>query len=318
MSEQNVNQTPVQQNVTQNAAALKRFQEETTEHVLERIKFMQDAGAIKLPANYAAGNAIKLGWLYLMEVVDKNNKPAVDVCTKESICNAFLKMAIKGLSVAKKQCYFIVRGTKLCLDEDYRGNLMIAKRDTEIADVNPQVIYEEDSFVYTVDENGLYQLVKHETSLTNINIDKITGAYAVVINKDGSKRLEVMTMAQIRNAWLQGGAGGKSGAHTKFTDQMCKKTVSNRACKVAIGSSDDAGIMDDVDEDTEMSDSATMERVQANKAFTDAQVQDVQFETVVVQETPQTAKQPAKQQTTTPKVTPTPAEGSMNQADCPL
>lgn len=305
------NQEVAQQNIAQNAVALKRFQEETTEQVLERIKFMQEAGAIKLPANYAAGNAIKLGWLYLMEVTDKNGKPAVEVCTKESICNAFLKMAIKGLSVAKKQCYFIVRGAKLCLDEDYRGNLMIAKRDTEIADVNPQVIYEGDTFVYTVDENGLYQLVKHETSLNNINIDKITGAYAVVVNKDGSKRLEVMTMAQIRNAWGQGAAGGKSGAHTKFTDQMCKKTVSNRACKVAIGSSDDTAIMDDDDDDNNnevLSNTALEERTKANKELQKGDVMDVQFETVVE------SAQPEKKDGNV-EAAPT---GEEQQPECPL
>ena len=298
-----------QQTLTQNATALKKFQEETTEQVLERIKFMQDAGAIKLPANYAAGNAIKLGWLYLMEVKDKNSKPAVEVCTKESICNAFLKMAIQGLSVAKKQCYFIVRGDKLCLDADYRGNLMIAKRDTEIADVNPQIIYEGDTFVYTVDESGLYQLVKHETSLANINIDKITGAYAVVINKDGSKRLEIMTMAQIRNAWGQGAAGGKSGAHIKFSDQMCKKTVSNRACKVAIGSSDDAAIMDDGDDDGEVLPTVELEeRKKAIKERAKGDVQEVDFETVV--ESPQ---EPAQQESPA-----APAGDEMPKEDCPL
>ncbi|MDH6308068.1 recombination protein RecT [Dysgonomonas sp. PFB1-18] len=301
-----------QQTLTQNAVALKKFQEETTEQVLAKITLMQEAGAIKLPANYSAGNAVKLGWLYLMDVKDRNNKPAVEVCTRESICNTFFKMVIKGLSVAKKQCYFIVYGNQLTLQEDYRGNLMIAKRDTPIADVNPQVIYEGDNFVYTVDENGLYQLVKHETKLENINIDKITGAYAVVINKDGSKRLEIMTIAQIRNSWTQGAAGGKSGAHVKFTDQMCKKTVINRACKIEIGSSDDSAIMGDDDDVDAVLDIPVEERKSAlEQGTTIVDATDITYEEV--KETPEatpTAEAPQPEQT---------AKGTKGtQKDCPI
>lgn len=225
--------------LSQSAVALKRFQEETADMVLTRVNAMTEAGELVLPANYHAGNAVKLAWLYLQTVTDKNSRPAVDVCTKESICNCFLEMIIKGLNVAKKQCYFIVTGNQLSFWEDYRGKLMRAKRDTEIADVHPQVIYEGDKFAYSVDENGQYQLESHETNLSNIDINKIVGAYAVVVMKDGSRHIEVMTMPQIRKSWEQGAAKGQSGAHKNFTDQMCKKTVIARACKVELGASED-------------------------------------------------------------------------------
>lgn len=241
--EQPTNTTQAAQPVTvptsQSAVALKRFQEETADMVLTRVEAMTDAGELVLPANYHAGNAVKLAWLYLQTVTDKNGRPAVDVCTRENICNCFLEMVIKGLSVGKKQCYFIVTGNQLSFWEDYRGKLMRTKRDTDIADVNAQVIYEGDKFAYSVDENGHYQLVSHETNLSNININKIVGAYAVVIKDDGSRYIEVMTMEQIRNSWMQGAAKGNSGAHTKFTDQMAKKTVMSRACKIALGGSED-------------------------------------------------------------------------------
>ncbi len=42
-------------------------------------------------------------------------------------------------------------------------------------------------------------------------------------------------MDQIRKSWQQGAAKGNSGAHNNFTDQMCKKTVISRACKIALG-----------------------------------------------------------------------------------
>lgn len=258
-SKEQAAQQPTQVAVSANAVALKRFQEETANNVLDRVNAMQETGGLVLPQNYHAGNAVRLAWLYLQTVKDRNDRPAVDVCTKESICNCFLEMIIKGLSVAKKQCYFIVTGNQLSFWEDYRGKFMRAKRDTEIATVNAQVVYEGDEFVYTVDENGLYQLVKHETKMENINIEKITGAYAVVINKDGSKHLEIMTMAMIRSSWQQGAARGNSGAHTKFTDQMCKKTVISRACKVALGSAEDEELAPDA---------AASERTLANTSST--------------------------------------------------
>ena len=56
-------------------------------------------------------------------------------------------------------------------------------------------------------------------------------------------------MSQIKAAWAQGAAKGNSPAHTKFPDQMAKKTVINRACKLLIRASDDAALF--INDDTE-------------------------------------------------------------------
>ncbi len=229
---------------SQNNTLMKRMQEETVTSVLDRVTAMQDAGELVLPTDYHAGNALKSAWLYLQTVADKNGTKAIDKCTKESICNCLLEMVIKG-EHPKQHCYFIPCGNSLEFWERYTGKLMRAKRDTEIAQVNAQVIYEKDVFTYTVDENGQYQFVSHQTDMANIDIAKIRGAYAVVINKDGSRHLEVMTLDQIRKAWGQGAARGNSGAHVNFTDQMAKKTIISRACKIALDSTTDGDQDDD-------------------------------------------------------------------------
>jgi recombination protein RecT len=223
---------------SQNNTAIKRMEEETVKHILERVDAMQTSGEIRLPEGYNAGNALKSAWLYLQTVANRTGQKAIDVCTKTSICNCLLEMAIRG-EYPMKHCYFIMCGKELTFWEKYTGKYMRAKRDTEIAKVNPQVIYQGDNFVYTVDDEGQYQLVKHETSIKNIDIEKIVGAYAVVINKDGSRHIEVMTENQIRKSWQQGAANGKSPAHANFTDQMAKKTVISRACKIALESAFD-------------------------------------------------------------------------------
>lgn len=223
---------------SQNATAIRRAGENITTQVLERVAAKQKAGELVLPKGYEAGNALNSAWLYLQTIETKTHQKAIDVCTKNSIANALLQMVIKGEHCGT-HCYFIPCGNSLEFWERYTGKLMRAKRDTNIQSVHAQVIYDGDNFVYTVDENGDYQLVKHETSIENMDINKIKGAYAVVVNKDGSRHLEIMTMDMIRKAWGQGAARGNSGAHTNFTDQMCKKTIISRACKVVLDSTSD-------------------------------------------------------------------------------
>mgnify|MGYP002515665766 CR=1 FL=1 len=229
---------------SQNATALKRMQEETTQQILDRVNGWQETGELVLPKGYHVGNAIKMAWLYLQTVENIKHEKAIDVCTRDSICNSLLNMVIHG-EYPQKHCYFIVYGNRLEWNERYLGKLMRARRDTEIEKVNAQVIYEGDEFVYTIDENGQKQLVKHVPNLANIDNTKILAAYAVVISKDGTRHIEVMTMEQIRKAWEQGATKGKSGAHTNFTDQMCMKTVIQRACKIALDSTADPADSDD-------------------------------------------------------------------------
>ena len=232
------NQVVETQLVTQNKTAIKKIGDDIATTVLDRVKELQEGGQLILPDDYKAGNALKSAWLYLQTIETRDKKRALDACTKDSIANCLLEMVVRG-EHPMQHCYFIPTGNQLTFWERYTGKLMRAKRDTDIASVNAQVVYEKDNFVYTVDNDGLLQLVKHETSLANIDNSKIVGAYAVVVRKDGSKRLEVMTMDMIRKAWEQGSMKGGSGAHRNFTDQMVKKTVIARACKIALDSTED-------------------------------------------------------------------------------
>lgn len=269
-------QQPQTQLTSQNATALKRMQEETTQQIMERVTGWQETGEVVLPKGYHVGNAIKLAWLYLQTVENLQHQKAIDYCTKDSICNALLNMVING-EYPQKHCYFIMYGNRLEWQERYLGKLMRAKRDTEIGKVNAQVIYEGDEFVYTIDENGEKQLVKHVPNLANIDNTKILAAYAVVINKDGTRHIEVMTRTQIQKAWEQGAIKGKSGAHTNFTDQMCMKTVIQRACKIALDSTADPGD----DDDPNHYDEATAEREAAQgRQAIDAEAVEVKDEQV--------------------------------------
>lgn len=214
------------------------------DNVLSRIKDLQGAGDIALPTNYSCENALKSAFLILSETVDRDRKPVLQSCSKESICNALLDMAIQGLSPAKKQCYFIPYNGKLQLSKSYLGNIASTKRLKGVKNVFANCIYEKDEFEYKLNlETGLKVITKHEQSFENIDINKIKGAYAVIVMEDGDNYIEIMNMNQIKNSWNQGAAKGKSGAHANFTDEMAKKTVINRACKIFVSTSDDSDLL---------------------------------------------------------------------------
>ena len=188
-------------------------------------------------------------YLTLKETTDKNGKPLLETCSQISIANSLMDMATLGLSVQKKQGYFIAYGGKCQFQRSYFGNITIARR-FGLKDIHAEVIYEGDNFVYHI-EDGNKVLDKHEQSIMNIDNDKIIGAYAVVIMQDGTKMLEVMNMKQIKQSWQQGyGYKEGSGTHSKFADQMAKKTVINRALKQIINTHGDVFVQE-ADEHTE-------------------------------------------------------------------
>lgn len=293
---------------SQNNKALKEMQDTTVNAVMKQVEELQQTGGLVLPKDYNVGNALKSAWIYLQTIETRTKQKAIDVCTKLSICNCLLEMVIRGQH-PKKHCYFIACGNSLEYWERYTGKLLRAKRDTNIQEVVAQVIYEGDNFVYGVDKNGYYQLIKHETAIENINPDKIKAAYAVVIYKDGNKHLEVMTMDQIRKSWQQGAARGTSGAHQNFTDQMCKKTVIARACKIELDSATDG-------EEEELS----MTPPNGAEAIRDAAQQQI---TVQANETPQLEHKPQEtidfsESAVYEPVTDTPQPENKSERKCPI
>jgi len=215
-----------------------------TQKVQKSVMSMEEKGELNLPDDYSASNALKSAFLQLQETVDKNKKPALDVATQPSIYNALLEMVTLGLTPAKDQGYFIVRGNQLTFQRSYFGNMALAKRLAGAVDVVAQVIFEDDKFTYDI-KGGRLVNIKHEQEWQNRS-GKITGAYATLSFDDGRPDwTEVMTMDQIKQAWGQGYTYKEDknyGTHHDFEEEMCKKTVINRATKKYIKSSSDANL----------------------------------------------------------------------------
>lgn len=228
------------------------LKKDIAEQVIKRVETFKETGELKLPPDYSPENAIRSAMLVLSEAKDKNDKNVLEVCTKESISEALLKMVVWGLSPLKNQCYFIAYGNKLACVPDYSGNIIMAKRYAGLKYITANVVLDGDEFEFEIDTcTGRKKIVKHKQTLQALEKNIVKGAYAIIELSDGSTDCEVMSLSQIKAAWNQGAAKGAAPAHKNFPDQMAKKTVINRACKLLIRSSSDATLFsDDIDNET--------------------------------------------------------------------
>lgn len=224
---------------------------------------------IDLPKDYSVGNALKAAWLILQETKTKDDKLALEVCTKDSIANSMLDLVVQGLNPIKNQVYFIAYGKTLTAQRSYFGSMAVAKMvQPLIDDFAYAVVYEGDSFKYGI-TNGRKNVLLHEQELGNVDKKKIIGAYAIALNKAGDPlRSEIMTMEEIKQAWKQSkmnpvtdnGTVKTGSTHEKFAADMAMKTVINKLCKAIINaSSDKAILLERINRAEDLSDRAAVE-----------------------------------------------------------
>jgi recombination protein RecT len=227
--------------------------EDIVDKVALRVNELVDGGQLRLPDNYSPENALHAAWLKLQSVETKDGKLAIHSCTPDSVANSILDMIVQGLTPAKDQCY----------------------------------LYAGDEFEYEI-AHGRKRVVKHVQKLENVDITKIIAAYAVIEPRRDElpeQIVEVMPIDKIRKAWAQGQMKGKSPAHERFTDEMAKKTVISRTCKMAINSSDDSYLVEVVNRQAvavaeavvEMTadEEANVEVIDFDDAATDVETSDV-------------------------------------------
>lgn len=238
------------QTTGQQSLTIANIEKNIAESVMAKIKVFSETGTLNVPKDYSAPNALRAAWLILLETKNMDKRPVLEVCTKESVANALLKMIIQGLNPVKRQCSFIAYGNQLTMQREYQGTIAIAKRDSGLAKVVGNAVFKDDEFEYSINvASGVKTITKHTQTLESM-AGEVKGAYAVKHYNDGHMETEIMPISQIRQAWMQGPSKGESPAHKKFPDQMAVKTVINRALKIDINSSDDSALLDDgIDEE---------------------------------------------------------------------
>lgn len=215
--------------------------EATIENVQNRIAQLQEGG-FKLPSNYSPENALQSAWLMLQDVQTRDKKPVLEACTKNSIAMSLFKMVQLGLNPAKNQCYFVPYGQDLVCMTSYFGQVLIAKR-AGLKDVKANLILKDDDFNYTIEPDGRKVITEHKQPFENFE-NEIIGAYCVVTLPDGVQDTDIMTIEEIEQSWKQGATNGNSPAHKNFKGEMAKRTVTNRAIKMFVNSSDDSAVLD--------------------------------------------------------------------------
>lgn len=208
-------------------------QKNITDQVNKRVGELKDEG-LSLPANYNYSNALKSAYFTIEKTKDRYKKPALEVCTKESIANALLNMVIQGLTPAKTQCYFIVYGDELQLQRSYFGTQAVLKRLSNVNDIWAEVVHKGDKFEIG-SKRGKTTVKEFEPSFENQD-NEIVGAFCGIEKTDGEVVYTVMTKKEIDTSWKK----SKTGATQKeFPQEMAKRTVINRAAKTFINTSND-------------------------------------------------------------------------------
>lgn len=218
-----------------------------TDLVLDRVKQMQDTQDLSLPKNYNASNALNAAFLELQKVQDRNHRPALEVCSHDSIVKSLLDMTLQGLSPAKDQCYFIVYGNELQMQRSYFGTVAAVKRLDGVQKVRAEVVHQDDSF--EIGSNEDMELVVKQFTPSFENQDKpIIGAFAMIKTDEGTD-FTVMTKKEIDQSWAQTRQKNNK-VQQNFSQEMAKRTVLNRAAKMFINTSDDSDLLTGAINDT--------------------------------------------------------------------
>lgn len=225
--------------------------------ILNEQKFMEIAQnyvagptGIAIAPDYDVNAATKDLYLKVLSLQDKAGRPALEVVTPQSVELAIRKMINKGLNPIKNQCYPIVYGNNLEVQESYFGKkraAYTANREIVKGSIRSQAIYEGDVFEDKITADGRRELVKHTQPPFNKRSTNIIGAYAVVTYKNGFTDMDVMTMDEIKAAWAKSKTGGAT--HREFPHEMACKSVEGRLAKKLYNSTDEASA--EINEDLE-------------------------------------------------------------------
>ncbi len=263
---------------------------ETVNAVMRRVGELQGQGRLVFPPNYSPENALMSAYLILQGTTNREKKPVLEACTRDSIANSLLDMVVQGLNPAKRQCYFIAYGSQLVCQRSYFGTVAVTKRVTGARDIYAEVVYEDDDFGFEI-VGANTRVVRHLRKLTNVDRRKIKAAYCTIVlpEPDREPYTQVMTIEQIHEAWKKSqnspfdeqGRIKPGSVHGQFTEEMAKKTVTNRTCKLFVNSSDDSSLdlvvqrFNEADDRAEEAAFQEELRERANQEVIDAEIRDV-------------------------------------------
>ena len=195
----------------------------TLQALLEQQK---DSLAAVLPAHVKPEHLIK------MTLLATTKQPKLLKCSQESFLKSVMDAASLGLDCSGTlgSAWLVPYGTAAQLIIGYRGLIDLARRSGQISRIEAHLVYAQDTFKV---QFGLDPVLEHTPYMEadrDTAKDAIRCVYAVAELKDGTKQLEVMTLAEIE-AIRNSSKAGNNGPWKEHFGEMARKTVVRRLCK---------------------------------------------------------------------------------------
>lgn len=179
--------------------------------------------AMALPKHMDAGRMIRIA------VTSLRRTPALLKCNRVSLISCLFQAAQLGLEVDSGlgHAYLVPFGAEVTLIAGYRGLIDLARRSGQISTISAKVVRKGDYFFY---EEGLHPKLEHRPKPGN-HTSPVEYVYATAHLRDGGTQFEVMHKDEVE-AIRAGSRAGKSGPWVKHWDEMARKTVIRRLCKM--------------------------------------------------------------------------------------
>lgn len=212
------------------------------EVALAKINQYMELGLV-LPQDYSPTNSLKKARLMLNDM-QIEGRPALEMCTKESVLSCLIEMVTKGYDVSSMQAYFIPRKTKngyqMTLMESVYGRIARAKRASKNYKPIVQFVHQDDIFKYGIDVKTGYTVVeKHETCLENKD-KPIIAAYAYVTDNEGNTEVVIMSQRDWISSWKKSANG--CAVAKEFAEDMIFRTIVKKSTKKLVNAAVNAFI----------------------------------------------------------------------------
>lgn len=166
--------------------------------------------------------------------VDKFQRTVITALAKDagllnadrgSLFTACVEAASDGLLPNAKEAALVIYGKKVQYIPMIGGIYKKARNSGEISNLAAHVVYDNDEFDY---ELGFEPTLRHKPALGERG--NIRCVYAIAIMKDGTKDMEVMTVAEIEQV-RKASKAANNGPWVQWWSEMARKTAVRRLAK---------------------------------------------------------------------------------------
>lgn len=161
--------------------------------------------------------------------------PGLLDCTPRSLLGAVIQAAQLGLEPGLIGMAYLIpfknnrnNTTEVQFLPGYKGLLMLARRSGEISTIQAHCVYAEDAFAYRY---GLDPKLEHVPTEKD-DAGSLTHVYAIARLKDGGSQFEVMKKREVDAHRDRYSRAAKVGPWMTEYEEMAKKTVLRRLCKL--------------------------------------------------------------------------------------